>query len=244
MNNHYALNLLCGLPLAVLLVACGTPNGANDRGGSVPADNTQYAVTEDYDLGVISYTVQRGDRLGDIAQEFTGRSSNWRAIAKFNNILNPRSLQAGTVLDIPTDLIADYERPKPVQTGKLEQTPSLALRRDTPVDATVVVTPVNTNRDFKLNPIEPNASTPTQNQIDPNVPVPTQSFNGTSKKIKVVGSYYPIGIYTQPVAYSKLIMRASPGSIFVLDSQVNDWYKIETTTGSGYIRTSDAAILK
>jgi len=108
---------------------------------------------------------------------------------------------------------------------------SLALRRNDPIEVPVVVTPINTNRDFQLNP------------IDPNAPVSTRDYKGAGTQIKVIGSYYPKGIYTEPAAYSKLILRASPGSLFLLDSKVNDWYKIDTSSGSGYIRTSDAAIV-
>ncbi len=224
-NNNYK-NLLLVVPVALILTACG---GTPDR-TAASSDNTPYEVTEDYNNGVIRYTVQRGDRLGSIAQEFTGQSSKWRDIAQHNNISNPRRLMEGTVLEIPTDLIPGYQRPAPVTTT--QQSPALAIRRNQPTEVTpVVVTPINTNRDFELNPIDENETT-------------QRAYVGTGTQVKVVGTYYPKGIYTEPAAYSKLIMRVAPGTVFSLDSQVNEWFKIETEKGTGYIRASDAAILE
>lgn len=238
-------NLISIVPLIILLVACATPvrdkesaGSANYPGTEYPVD--EYSVTENYDLDLVEYTVKSGDRLSVIAEEVTGQSSTWREIAAFNSIDNPRNLQPGTVLAIPTELIVNYRTSTSAQTNpseRITQTPeaqssSLAVRLNEAEDVSVVVTPINTNRDFELNP------------IDPNAPRPTQSYRGEGTQIKVIGSYYPKGIYTEPAAYSKLILRAAPGTLFVLDRQVNDWYKIETASGSGYIRTSDAAIVE
>jgi len=239
--NHK--NLFLTVPLIIFLAACAAPardsESANNKSTSSTLNPvTEYSVTQNYNLDVIDYTVKRGDQLSTIAEDITGRSSNWRAIAEFNSIGNPNYLQAGTVLAIPTELIVGYERSTNVLVSQSDQTTptteaqssSLALRRNDAVE--VIVTPINTNRDFELNP------------IDPNAPKPTQSYRGEGTKVKVIGSYYPKGIYIEPAAYSKLIQRAAPGTLFVLDSQVNDWYKIETNSGSGYIRTSDAVIVK
>ena len=144
------------------------------------------------------------------------------------------------MLAIPAELIVGYQNSTSALASPSEQitqTPeaqssSLAVRLNEAENVQVVVTPINTNRDFELNP------------IDPNAPRPTQVYRGKGTQVKVIGSYYPKGIYTEPAAYSKLILRAAPGTLFVLDRQVNDWYKIETASGSGYIRTSDAAIVE
>lgn len=236
-NNNY--KFLCSvISLNLLVVACG---GTPERSQQPAIDEVPYQVTEDYTSGVISYTVQRGDRLSDIALEFTGLSSNWREIADYNSISNPRSLREGTVLNIPTDMIPGYQRPtpapiiqaQPVVNAPVVQTSSLGVRRNQPVSvAPVVVTPINTNRDFDLNPID----TAIQNQ--------SRSYAGGGAQIKVSGSYYPKSIYSGPDYSSKMIMRVAPGTLFVLDSQVNDWYKIQTSEGSGYIRTNDAAIVE
>lgn len=236
-KNNYK-NLCSVVTLSIALVACGSPP---ERSTSSTPDNVPYQVTEDYTSGVISYTVQRGDRLGDIALEFTGRSSNWREIAQYNNISSPRSLREGSVLEIPTDLIPGYAQPAAapiiqpqiIQTVPVAQTSSLAVRRNETADTLpVLVTPTNTNRDFDLMPI--NSTSPNQ----------SRSYSGGGTQVKVVGTYYPKGIYTEPAPYSKLIMRVAPGTLFVLDSQVNDWYKIQTEGGAGFIRTNDAAIVE
>jgi len=238
MKNSNYKNLFFVISLSTTLVACA---GSPEREQTPLPDDVPYQVTEDYAIGVISYTVQRGDRLGDIAREFTGLSSNWREIAEHNNISNPRSLREGTVLEIPTDMIPGYERPtrapiiqtQTIQSAPVAQSSSLAVRRNEAVDvAPVLVSPTNTNRDFDLTPIDPASA---------NRP---RSYAGNGAQVKVVGSYYPKGIYTEPAFSSKLIMRVAPGTLFELDSQLNDWYKIQTTSGTGYIRTNDAAIVE
>lgn len=240
MKNNNNIILLSIIPLNLLLVACGsTPERSSTQQPLI--DDVPYQVTEDYTSGVISYTIQRGDRLADIALEFTGLSSNWREIANYNNIANPRSLSVGAVLDIPTHLIPGYQRPtpapiiqaQPVLTAPVAQTSSLGVRRNQPTNvAPVVVTPINTNRNFDLNPID--SSTQTQ----------SRSYAGGGAQVKVSGSYYPKSVYAGPDYASKMIQRVSPGTLFVLESQVNEWYKIQTNAGTGYIRTSDAAIVE
>ena len=219
------------------LAACASNSGNYDSAEDI---SVPYTVTEDYESGVISYTVQPGDGLGSIAEEFTGRTTNWKEIARYNNISNPRRLRVGTILEIPTDLIPGYERPTPpitqtqtIPVSPVPQTSSLAVRRDDNVVAPVVVTPIDTNRDFELNPLDGSS-----------ISAQPRNYDGTGTQVKVVGSYYPKGIYTEPAAYSKLIMRVAPGTVFTLDSQVNEWYKIQTDSGAGYIRTTDAAIVE
>lgn len=240
-NTNYR-NLFSAVTLSVVLAACGGTPKRSPNAVQLPDDDAPYQVTEDYTSGVIDYTVQRGDRLSDIALEFTGLSSNWREIAEYNNISNPRSLREGTVLSIPTGMIPGYQQPTPqpiiqmqtIQSVPLAQTTTMAVRRNQAIDvAPVQVTAANTNRNFDLLPFDPATSS---NQ--------SQSYTGGGTQVKVIGTYYPKGIYTEPAPYSKLIMRVAPGTLFVLDSQVNDWYKIQTTGGTGYIRTNDAAIIE
>lgn len=229
------------LALTLSLMACGgTPpvRSGVDNSSAVPAGDVPYEVVEDYNSGVIRYTVQRGDSLGDIAQEYTGASQTWRDIAEFNGIDNPRQLREGMILEIPTGLIPGYVAPAaapPIietQSQSVAQTSSLAVRRDNAAEvAPVVVTPIESNRDFELNPIQAGNNQP-------------QSAVGGGQQIKVIGSYYPKGIYTEPAPYSKLIMRVAPGAKFSVTDEVNGWYRIDTQSGTGYIRTTDAEIIE
>lgn len=238
MINQNNKNLLFPVALSLVLTACASaPTQPTQQ--STYVDSAPYEVVEDYTTGVISYTVQNGDGLGRIAEEFTGSIDNWREIANYNNITNPRSLRVGQVIDIPTHLIPGYQRPTPtIQSAPIVNTPvaqntTLAVRlQEGPDIAPVLVSPVNTNRDFSLNP------------VDPNAPQQPRSYAGSGTQVKVIGTYYPKGIYTEPAAYSKLIMRVAPGTVFSLDSQVNDWFRIQTDSGTGYIRASDAAVVE
>ncbi len=235
---------------ALVLVCTGLFGCASKSSAPVAAtqnvaatDNVPYHVTEDYVVGVIRYTVQGGDRLSDIALEYTGDSSNWRDIAAFNNISDPRKMRVGSILEIPTDLIPGYEIarstvPEPQAATVLPPVTSLTVAHSSdPAQllskeelAPVVVTPIDTNRNFNLEPLDENA-------------IGTGSYSGAKRQVKVVGSYFPKGIYSEPAAYSTLLMRVTPGAHFSLEQQVNDWYKIDTEKGIGYIRIADAELL-
>jgi nucleoid-associated protein YgaU len=48
-----------------------------------------------------SHVVQRGETLSGIAGKAYGNPADWRPIARWNGIDNPRRLQPGTILEIP-----------------------------------------------------------------------------------------------------------------------------------------------
>ncbi|MEW6445031.1 MAG: LysM peptidoglycan-binding domain-containing protein [Pseudomonadota bacterium] len=50
----------------------------------------------------VLYTVQAGETLGDLAARFLGDPVRFIALARYNKIARPRSVQAGQVLKIPT----------------------------------------------------------------------------------------------------------------------------------------------
>ena len=239
--NKYRLHI--ALVVAVTLTAsCGSNPTHEGTNRGVP-----YELSEDYANNMVRYTVQRDDRLSDIALEFTGAQSNWRSIAAHNGINNPRKLRAGAVLEIPTALIPGYDQKRSPgkQQAKLDKrkpaakaplTTSLAVKRAAESisdnNAAVVVQPVKINRNFELNPI----SKPVDFSAS-EAPVIGQRY------IKVVGTYYPKGIYSEPAAYSNLLMRVAPGTQFVLERQMEHWYKVMTDDGSGYIRITDGQLI-
>ncbi|NJN48388.1 MAG: LysM peptidoglycan-binding domain-containing protein [Candidatus Competibacteraceae bacterium] len=75
--------------ISLLITVAGGCANVPQRGGQ---------VSESY------YIVQKGDTLGEIAQRMTGSSNNWRALARYNGITNPRRLEVGQQLTIPADL--------------------------------------------------------------------------------------------------------------------------------------------
>jgi len=198
------------------------------------------------------YTVKRGDLLGDIAIATTGKISNWRTIATYNGITDPRKLKVGTILLIPARLltendIADTSSSKSRSIaaasdsstqGSIPTTNALAVVQSS-VDAEdnlaeVVIEPVAINRSFDLNPIKKSdLNTQASSESGPEVP-----------RIRVIGTYYPKGIYKQPASYSTLMMRVAPGSLFELEREVNDWYKVITSQGVGYLRAVDGVIVE
>ncbi|MFT3715192.1 MAG: LysM peptidoglycan-binding domain-containing protein [Gordonia sp. (in: high G+C Gram-positive bacteria)] len=51
--------------------------------------------------GTTSYTIQSGDTLSGIAQQFLGDAGRYPEIAQLNNIENPDLIQAGATIQIP-----------------------------------------------------------------------------------------------------------------------------------------------
>ncbi len=224
---------------SVLLMLQGCATATMEAGVSVPSATP---VTSE-----ILHRVRPHERLGDIAIRYTGNATNWEKIARHNGISNPRNLRIGAMIAIPNSLVL-RQGPQPQASAATGQelklvavslpntttptTNTLALKRSTPQKSTAVVLESDkTNRAFTLSPTKESRLT---NQAQSKTPAP---------KVQIVGSYYPKGIYTQPVNYSTLIMRAAPGTLFELEYLANDWYKIVTQNGIGYLREDDGKVV-
>lgn len=247
------------LALCALLVQ-GCATSGPPRQASVEG-STEATVSND-----LRHTIVAGDRLSDIALRYTGDLTQWRSIAEHNSIENPRALKIGQEILIPFELTVDKvvsldeprlrsvptagEATNPLDSTNRESmdaavssagskglTPAggLALQRSVEGDSSdteeVIVQSVSINRTFELNPIKPASidSLPSSNSVAP--------------QVKVSGTYYPKGIYRQPASYAQLIFRAAPGTVFDLESEINDWYKIVTDQGIGYLRVVDGKML-
>jgi len=216
------------LATSSLLVACaGTP-----------------PVRSDATTDALVYTVMEGDRLGEIARETTGNADHWRAIAAVNGIDDPRKLQAGAPLVIPSRLLpAD----------------SLALTHR------VTLATVDVNRRFELTPLDGSRAHEGRSPVAGSVRVKdvadkadavvvtriaatdvtrtgTSSLLEGQRGVRVVGSYFPKGIYAQPASYSRLMMRVAPGTVLQLERTVSDWYEVMTSEGVGYLRDIDGKL--
>ena len=233
MRNYASLFIILSMA-ALLLAGCAalTPGSRGIQGGD---------GSSRINGGNIIHTVAPGDRLSDIALKYTGQIGQWEAIAAYNDITDPRTLRIGDTITIPASMIPARNSPLATSTDRnstkgaaATATGTLALQRPREVQDTqgeVLVAPVNTNRTFDLNPIETTASTT------------SSSNNSGAPQIRVIGSYYPKGVYQQPASYSKLMMRVAPGTIFELEQEVNDWYKVVTDQGVGYIRMVDGTLI-
>jgi len=210
-------------------------------GGCATSGARDAAVSDRAPVADVFHTVQRGDRLADIAHELTGDASLWTEIAASNGIEDPRALQVGAVLRIPAALIPEHADEFAVASAELEPgaerrtlpatTPGLALGRPAPVRLSVV----DVNRRFELAPLERGGMrTDTAAASD---------AEAAPHRIRVVGSYTPKGIYSQPAIYSALLMRVAPGTLLELERKVGDWYGVVTEQGVGYLRDSDGRLL-
>ena len=59
---------------------------------------------EEFSDPFVIHKIQSGETLAIIAKHYTGKSENWRRIAKFNRIADPRRLQIGQTIKIPKRL--------------------------------------------------------------------------------------------------------------------------------------------
>lgn len=206
-----ALLLISSLSLA-LLGGCATSDG-----GDAP-----FSLSEDYASGTVSYTVQRGDALANIALEFTGDMSTWQSIAAHNGISDPRRLAVGQVIEIPGNLIPGTQTSSSPAAAPASAAPAEPTE---PPRAPVVVSAVEANRAFELAPLD------ASNGFD------------VERFVKVVGTYFPIALYAEPSSASRLVMRVAPGTVFPLDREIGDWLKLDTEAGPAFLRGSDGELV-
>jgi len=229
----------CIVLLALAVQACATPSAQDDA---------PFEISEDYANKVIRYTVQRGDRLGDIALEFTGDVSAWLPIAKHNDIAEPKALRVGSQIEIPTELIPGYEqkrlyRQNQTKNAKLESetidtADSVSLQDTQQIPRNTAA--LSTTPAVSAGDINTGATGSGSAQV---IKAVAQTEPQAKPQVKVVGSYYPKGVYERPSMNSKLVMRVAPGTDFTLVEQMDGWYGIDTDYGPAYIRTDDGRII-
>lgn len=209
--------------------------------------------------GPVLYTVEQDDRLGDIAYAITGSTDNWVAIAEHNNVKDARKIRVGDVLEIPITLIRDSrsdpqsessvlavntvgsrqaksDNPETLPASTASTKERLVRAPDTSYsssnlegDVDVVLNPVNINRQFQLN------------ETDAEIISDTAAI-ASSAKIRIVGTYFPKGIYEQPTQSAKLITRVAPGTTFDLDADLDGWFRIKFGDGVAFLREIDGKI--
>jgi hypothetical protein len=221
----------------VLLQGCAT----------VPMDTEVAASSAQSGGGEILHRIRPHERLGDIALHYTGNATNWERIAKYNGISNTGNLRVGAMIAIPNSLLLPQDPQAQATAAKKKDlqlvaasrpnattttTNTLAVKRSTLENSSDdVLVPMVANRAFKLKPANETKSISQTQSKRPEV------------KVQIVGTYYPKGIYRQPANYSTLVMRAAPGTLFDVEHLANDWYKIVTKNGAGYIRADDGKIV-
>ena len=233
---------ISALILAIAASGCAVTN--TDQNNSISVDQQTQVI----------YDVKPGDRLSDIALRITGDANNWHTIAQRNGIADPRTLKAYEAIIIPNELLENLVQINPdSEPEPYVKAVHFAGNRQTTL-------PVTTGRSVSVvygnSTTKPQIMPASVYQVDIDRSFDLQPFVGTfsgngplrydseAPQIKVVGSYYPMGIYAQPANYARLVSRVAPGTLFELDSVVNDWYKILTEEGVGYIRRSDGALIQ
>ena len=246
--------------LAMITALLLTAAGCSGTGGR-ENDNQLRSTTP---MNIL-YEVRRGDSLAKIAERMTGSGDNWQEIALINDIAEPKALQIGKVLTIPAYLVPNVgqqqlqaetqpiepeprkaEIPEPVESPP----PLIVVEREKPAKPAkdwifqpsslpgvstvdVVLYKANANRSFKI--------TRTSEEAGDSSRRVSNRIRG--QQIRVIGSYYPKGVYVQPSLGADLLMRVAPGTLLELEQSFGEWLQIRTKKGSGYIRANDAEVL-
>ena len=183
----------------------------------------------------VLHRIQPHERLGDIAMQYTGDVTKWKDIAHYNGISDPTYVHDGTAIWIPAALMqASYHENTIADANNVavSRSNTRAIKRKvTKTRSDAVLESVIVNRTFELTPM-------TESSFSSQA-----STSSPLAKVQIVGSYYPKGIYQQPASYSELVMRAAPGAVFELEYLANNWYKIVTENGIGYLRQDDGKIV-
>lgn len=217
---------------------------------------------------VVRYTVEPGDRLGLIADAFTGDAGLWRTIADLNGIADPRRMRVGQVLEIPVALIPEADRAVRIAASVAGPGTPVAGNGAEPDDAASRLADL-TGRDAGAATASgrgvprvavPVTAIPSRALRISSAPVvispvrtreafelsPLDDADGAAageRYVKVLGSYTPKGIYEAPEGQSRVLMRVTPGTVLKLERDVGGWHEVVTGAGTGYLRAEDARIV-
>lgn len=234
-NNKNKKHVLTLLLVALFATGCAT-SGQFSSNSESNAENHLYQ--QGIDTNHVRYDIKRGDSLALIAKRLTGDLDNWQLIAAYNGISNPNSIAAGDTIGIPLQLLQSTQ----VSAVSQATNPAIVANKTARVvrlqpslpeaNANIKVSAVDVNRSFSMLPFGSSAL----------IRAASANRNSSAPKIKVTGTYYPKGVYSQPTGNSPLLQRVTPGSIFELEYKIGDWLKIKTDQGGGYIRYADVEL--
>lgn len=100
--NESTISMLLGA-LVIIVVGVAAINfiGNDERGDTIPAIGTEDSQ-EDLNTELpTEHTIQEGEDLWNISEQYYNNGYNWIAIAEANNINNPDQIEEGDVITIP-----------------------------------------------------------------------------------------------------------------------------------------------
>lgn len=201
---------------------------------------------------VLPYRVQRGDTLATISRRLTGSMNNWPEIAEFNALDNPGSLQAGEVLMVPSKLLLNSAR---VDASLIEYQPvtSAVATSPEPVTATTTMTTASSvGTDFQPRSLPGRVQEPVEVEaVDINrdfrilrtYQETRETEQGQLGLLEIAGESEFRNVYVQPFNHSPLLMRVETGMTFRIEQVLDNWYRISTERGAGYVRSRDTILL-
>ena len=217
-------NLLRTYPYTVVIIlalfagACSSVAPVESE--KVPKASEQGPVKKSPPKGR-SYEVKKGDSLSKIALKSTGDLTNWRKIAKYNNISYPYTIIEGQVIVIPYFLTSDEAD----LTSELK-----------PVDQK----PVDKQAETQDSVLYRTRSEPARSvQPDPQKPSRQQKVGGW---LIIRGTNYPREINIGPDPSSDILTQVWPGTRLKYVDRSDGWYKVITNKGHGYLNPAYATV--
>jgi len=233
-----------GIPAGVPAgVPVGVPAGDTVAGDEIIVETPLVDNSQGLDVEVDDYTTVADTTAGesadskikitDIANDESKVAANSALTAAIGaTVSGPVENELG---DVAAAQSANPKRNNAAdsQAATSPQTESLALTTDAnkvtqPVEeAPVVLAAVTPVERFVLRPIKD---------------VETGVIDG-EPTVRVVGTYYPKGIYAEPATYADLLVRVAPGTLFPYEAEIDGWYEVVYEDGSGFIRITDAELV-
>ena len=91
--------MLLGKPSAIEAAGRGTaPATPSEK--IIPGRRQDVPIVK-HEIKLATYTVRKGDTLGEISLKVLGSSKRWQELAEFNKLEDEDSIAAGTVLKVP-----------------------------------------------------------------------------------------------------------------------------------------------
>ena len=92
-------------------------------------------------LDFLTHEVKSGETMATISQWYSGDSSRWKEIARYNPGLQPFRLKGGEVLKIPNTLIVLHNEPPPASEASSKPLKKVAPKKEPPPTKVPEITP-------------------------------------------------------------------------------------------------------
>jgi len=165
-TNESTISMVLGVIVILIVGFFIVKNFKNENEGeTIPSIGT-----EELTPGTQMYTVQKGDDLWKISENFLGTGYEWKRIADANNIASPYGIEVGQELTIPpviTETILPEVTPEEGAVKEVvSPTETVASPTETPVPTETLLPTITPSEEVALSPTPTEAISPTVQAIE------------------------------------------------------------------------------